>query len=107
MPDYREKALAEHGHQCTECGATDNIEVHHIDRDRSNNAIENLEVLCRSCHGDRHKKLGDDPVEVTVPMMSELNGAIEDQLEYGDSKSGYIRQAIRDRLFRDHLHNDN
>lgn len=39
--------------------------------------------------------------DVTVPLPGELNDAIEDELEYGDSKSGWIREAIRQRLDRD------
>ena len=30
------------------------IVVHHIDRDRSNNDISNLEVLCANCHAIEH-----------------------------------------------------
>lgn len=40
-------------------------------------------------------------VEVTVPMEAEMNGAIEDQLGYGDSKAGWIREACRQRLERE------
>jgi hypothetical protein len=28
--------------------------VHHIDRNRENNSLENLEVVCGSCHMKRH-----------------------------------------------------
>lgn len=36
--------------------------------------------------------------DVTVPIPEEMNSAIEGQLEYGDSKAGWIREAIRQRL---------
>lgn len=39
--------------------------------------------------------------EVTVPMDSELHEDIVEQLEYGDSKAGWIRQAAREKLARD------
>jgi 5-methylcytosine-specific restriction endonuclease McrA len=29
--------------------------VHHRNRDRSDNQLENLEVLCRSCHQREHE----------------------------------------------------
>jgi predicted XRE-type DNA-binding protein len=32
------------------------LHLHHIDRDRNNNAIENFEVLCVSCHGKESTK---------------------------------------------------
>jgi 5-methylcytosine-specific restriction endonuclease McrA len=27
-----------------------NLEVHHIDGDRTNNSLENLQLLCPNCH---------------------------------------------------------
>jgi len=37
--------------------------VHHIDGDRSNNALDNLTVLCHNHHSDRHaKKINDKTV---------------------------------------------
>lgn len=40
---------------CERCGGTRNLCVHHKDRDRSNNAPDNLETLCRSCHAKEHR----------------------------------------------------
>ena len=50
--DYRARALNQHGNYCNRCGFNDlrAIEVHHIDGDRSNNLLSNLEVLCGNCH---------------------------------------------------------
>ena len=39
---------------CERCGATENLVVHHKDRDRHNNEDDNLETLCRSCHAKEH-----------------------------------------------------
>jgi len=36
--------------------------------------------------------------DVTVPMPEQMSDAIEQQLEYGDSKAGWIREAIQMRL---------
>ena len=44
------------GHQCENCGNTEwqgkliPLEVHHIDGDRLNNVLENLQLLCPNCH---------------------------------------------------------
>lgn len=35
---------------CEKCGGTENLHVDHIDADRSNNTIDNLQTLCKSCH---------------------------------------------------------
>jgi len=51
---YREKCLREKGEQCVECDATEQIEVHHIDGDRTNNRLSNLVPLCHDCHMKVH-----------------------------------------------------
>ena len=60
--NYRAKALVHHGPKCKRCGY-DNIvhilQVHHVDRDRRNNDVENLEVLCPNCHMEEHFLAGD------------------------------------------------
>lgn len=43
----------------------------------------------------------DDRKDVTVPMPAELVEEIDQQLEYGDSRAGWIREAIKQRLKRD------
>lgn len=44
------------GHKCENCGNSEwcgkpiKLEVHHIDGDRTNNNINNLQLLCPNCH---------------------------------------------------------
>lgn len=50
---YWEKAFKEYPHKCAVCGwdeDEDILEVHHIDSDRSNNSLNNLIILCPTCH---------------------------------------------------------
>ncbi len=42
-------------HNCKECGKEGRLDVHHKDGDFNNNNLNNLEVLCRSCHMKKHK----------------------------------------------------
>ena len=45
------RVLYEHDHTCCVCNErSKRVQIHHIDEDPSNNAIENLTVLCLSCH---------------------------------------------------------
>lgn len=44
---------------------------------------------------------GMSRVDITVPMREELDESIKDQLDYGDSRAEWIRQAIRERLERE------
>lgn len=41
---------------CEVCGSDKNLEVHHIDENRQNNNVENLILLCKSCHKKKHIK---------------------------------------------------
>jgi formate dehydrogenase maturation protein FdhE len=35
---------------CEHCGETNKLEIDHIDGNRSNNHLTNLQTLCKSCH---------------------------------------------------------
>ncbi len=57
----RLEALERDNHTCQECGSTDDLHVHHIDglgsstkKARKNNALSNLQTLCRGCHAVVH-----------------------------------------------------
>jgi len=55
--DYRIFALKNLPNRCNRCGYDKFIEalvVHHRDHNRSNGTIENLEVLCPTCHWEYH-----------------------------------------------------
>jgi predicted HNH restriction endonuclease len=54
---YRRTTFAVKPKKCERCGYDTNpaaIIVHHKDRNRSNDAITNLEVLCCNCHAIEH-----------------------------------------------------
>ena len=41
-------------YSCQECGTDVSIVIHHRDCNRDNNCVDNLVVLCRSCHCKLH-----------------------------------------------------
>ncbi len=55
--EYRAIAFRYLKHICNRCNYSDirALEVHHIDRNRHNNDISNLEILCANCHTIEHK----------------------------------------------------
>jgi HNH endonuclease len=55
--DYRKLAFDSKPHICEKCGYNkipQILEVHHKDRNRNNNIITNLEILCPNCHDEEH-----------------------------------------------------
>lgn len=57
---YRKRALKYYGGKCNVCNYSvceNMLDVHHIDNDRSNNKIENLEVLCVWHHACKTRKI--------------------------------------------------
>ena len=62
-PNYRETSTKYRNKvdisECNRCGYnsfTEILQVHHIDRNRRNNELLNLEVLCPNCHSIEHLK---------------------------------------------------
>lgn len=54
---YRDRAFIAYPHQCNKCNydkIINILEVHHIDCDRNNNKINNLRILCPTCHMEEH-----------------------------------------------------
>lgn len=41
--------------KCELCGSDKNLDIHHKDEDWTNNSIDNLICLCRSCHIKTHR----------------------------------------------------
>jgi len=50
------RLLETRGRVCEKCGYNkyEILQVHHKDKDRSNNDIENLELICPNCHCEEH-----------------------------------------------------
>lgn len=60
--NYRDTALANKPNICNRCGYSQVVqilEVHHIDRNRENNDLSNLEILCPNCHQIEHYNAKD------------------------------------------------
>lgn len=52
---YRSKAIEYYGYRCEVCGVIEGmLVVHHINGDHYDDRIENLVVLCPSCHARAH-----------------------------------------------------
>lgn len=56
---YSKRAFEFYGRLCKRCNGIKNLVVHHINHNRKDNTLQNLEVLCRSCH-QRHHETRDE-----------------------------------------------
>lgn len=55
---YRNLAFNTYEHKCYYCGYNqfeDVLQVHHVDENRKNNSIQNLRIVCPTCHSEVHK----------------------------------------------------
>lgn len=62
---YRSQALR-HSSECSRCGYKDNVkmlDVDHIDCNRKNNEIDNLQVLCVWCHALKTRKVEESVLD--------------------------------------------
>lgn len=51
---YREIAISLLGSKCEFCGTDKKLLFHHKDKNFNNNSKENIQLLCKECHGNMH-----------------------------------------------------
>lgn len=55
--DLRNQVFIRDKNKCLRCGSEERLEIHHIDENPANNSINNLIILCRTCHRPFHTHL--------------------------------------------------
>lgn len=101
---YREKCLAQKINVCNACGTTENLVVHHIDGDRSNNVLDNLIPVCKSCHQNIHMK--KNPPGVIGDLQDKLpDDCIGHKPGTGHTHQGYSQIRVTENQRRV-LHNE-
>jgi 5-methylcytosine-specific restriction endonuclease McrA len=89
---------------CIRCGYDKHVEaleVHHKDRDRSNNAPENLEILCANCHRVEHYKcdrkmvedIGIEPIKAAVQELP-ANPSASPICSYIDNLHSHVKRNV-------------
>ena len=107
MSDYRQRCLSKKGEECIVCGDTNEILVHHVDGNRTNNEIENLIPVCDRHHRDIHAgrpnvsewvvRLGKHPVggeSISTEIKRETWKELNRQKEPGDSFDEVIQRLL-------------
>lgn len=59
---YREAHRLYKPEVCSKCCSTEDVQIHHKDRNPINNDISNVEFLCRVCHNIEHKHKKPRPI---------------------------------------------
>lgn len=88
--DYLTKAFRTYEWVCTICGNDDNdvIEVHHIDKNRTNSDVDNLICLCANCHRKVHRGSYSITDEIKNKRKLKNNGGMVELVDTPDSKPG-------------------
>jgi len=112
---YREKAIEANGERCEICESTKSIVVHHVDGDRDNNNIDNLLVVCETCHGKIHspeengvewdrytQQLPVDSLYGVSPKEGQMKRRSitirQDQVEWVDENSINLSKLVRKQI---------
>lgn len=61
--------------RCVECGAVDDLCVHHIDGNHGNDSLDNLQWMCMSCHSRLHARIRREAVEAPSEAREGAVGA--------------------------------
>ena len=76
--EMRSTILERDGHLCAVCGGGEDLHIHHIDRDPTNDDPGNLITLCGICHARVHTELrregGGDRVARVIPAARRRSG---------------------------------
>ena len=78
--------------ECSHCKSESKLEIHHKDRNRKNNKLSNLMILCSKCHGKEHKKLNGWSLKYKTCVLC-------GKTEYPHCSKGYCKLCYR-RTFR-------
>lgn len=87
----RKPLTAMRGNVCECCGITEwlgqpiNLEVHHLDGDRTNNSLENLQLLCPNCHS----------YTPTFARVGEKRHKTEEEFVVALRGSSSVREALK------------
>jgi hypothetical protein len=98
--------------QCERCPYARYLHAHHIDRDQTNNTLENGECLCRYCHDDEHNAGGNIIVRdaaqrayveggFTEETRQKMSEATKHRLPISDEHRRKLSAAKRGRIVSD------
>jgi len=91
--DYRKRCLSQKINCCNNCGTNNDLVVHHINGDRSDNQLENLVPLCNSCHSKLHTSK-DPPGILSVYQNKLPESALSFGHEPASGDKGWATETV-------------
>lgn len=117
---FKSALIALRNHQCECCKLTTwleqpiNLELHHCDGDKSNNRLDNLQLLCPNCHSytdnygsknKNHQNISDDELLAALQNSSTIRQALL-SLGMSDAGANYNRARALMNKYSITLNND-
>lgn len=56
-PKVKASVFEKYSNECVFCSASKNLHIHHIDKNRKNNTLKNLLLVCVACHFKCHGRV--------------------------------------------------
>ena len=72
---YARRAFRNFKNECVQCGENKDylLVVHHIDGDKDNGELTNLEIVCFNCHAERHLYKNDGVLIFSTKALTDRN----------------------------------
>ena len=91
---YRKLGFKNFPNYCYICGSKKFLCIHHKDRNRHNNLLKNLQILCKSCHNTIHHN--HHPTGIGKRIAKERTGKNYEEI-YGIEKAKKIKRQISEK----------
>jgi 5-methylcytosine-specific restriction endonuclease McrA len=86
------------GGKCAECNSITKLQLHHKDRNRKNNVLPNIVLLCINCHNKKHGPLRGKKRNIVLDSKLWINFQIYALQTTGNSRkaSEKVEEAIKE-----------
>ncbi len=97
----RKRHVKFRGTECETCATRDNLGVHHVDSDPSNNIMSNLMTLCGPCHTSLHWANGKKKAVEKIVGDCKVCGERADRLKMSMCGKHYQRSRRTGSVYRE------
>ena len=88
------------GGKCSSCGSTEDLVIHHVDRNTKNGSKENLRIFCRKCHIQVGHGWGKGN-KITVILEADNETWLRSKTRLKGDMSKLVNEAIKEKRERE------